>query len=61
MDHPTPQAAFHDWLHEALAAAMRSFRAPDRARGFLDRAVDHADLERRLRAIERGAATPLFW
>lgn len=61
MNCPTPQEAFHGWLRDALLAAMRSLRAPERHRDFLDRSTDHADLERRMRAIERGAPSPLFW
>ena len=54
-----PQLAFNEWLSRNvrnLVAAMR--RDPSEA--LLSGAVDHADLERRQRAIQYGQPVGLF-
>jgi hypothetical protein len=54
-----PQLAFNEWLSrnvQNLVAGMR--RDPNDA--FLAGAVDHADLERRQRAIQYGQPVSLF-
>jgi hypothetical protein len=44
---------------KALRAALRALRRNEHL-DYLAAAIDHADLERRLRAIERGARRPHF-
>jgi hypothetical protein len=54
-----PQLAFNEWLSrnvDNLVAGMR--RAPHDA--VLSGAIDHADLERRQRAIQYGQPVSLF-
>jgi hypothetical protein len=59
MTTQNPQEAFFTWLAESLGRALRALRAPDRELEYLSGAVDHADLERRLRAIQRGLPAPV--
>jgi hypothetical protein len=47
-----PQAAFHAWLRSTLQRLLDALRHDERD-AFLARAVDHADLERRLRVQDR--------
>ena len=54
MNTQNPQEAFFSWLGQALARALDALRAPDRDLEYLAGAVDHADLERRLRSLQRG-------
>jgi hypothetical protein len=54
MNTQNPQEAFFNWLGQALARALDALRAPDRDLEYLAGAVDHADLERRLRSLQRG-------
>jgi len=53
-----PQEAFFTWLGQALARAFDAVRGPDSDVQYLSGATDHADLERRLRALQRGAGSP---
>jgi hypothetical protein len=60
-NHTLPQIAFHEWLSrrvERLLAMARDDEARDR---FLARAVDHADLERRIRAWRQPVPARHFW
>ena len=57
MNEATCRIAFTEWLEATLD---RLLRAPSFHEDFLGRAVDHADLERRLRVVERGAPYLLF-
>lgn len=59
MNTQQPQEAFFNWLGQALARALDSLRAPDPDLEYLAAAVDHADLERRLRQLRRGADSPV--
>ena len=56
-----PQLAFQAWLGDVLEALATWLRREDDAAACFSRAVDHADLERRMRAYERGSPTQLFW
>ena len=60
MNTQNPQEAFFAWLGQALARAIDALRAPDRDLEFLAAAVDHADLERRMRVYERGRNSDFF-
>jgi hypothetical protein len=51
-----PQEAFFAWLGQALARAIDALRAPDRDLEYLAAAIDHADLERRMRVMQRGSS-----
>jgi hypothetical protein len=55
-----PQEEFHSWLAGSLARALRAFASPERDLECLAHAVDHADLEWRVRLIERGMPSPMF-
>ena len=57
MNTQNPQEAFFSWLGQALARAIDALRAPDRDLEFLAAAVDHADLERRMRRLQRGSSS----
>jgi hypothetical protein len=57
MDDVTPRIAFNEWLESVID---RLLGTPSGNEEFLGRAVDHADLERRIRVLERGAALPMF-
>jgi hypothetical protein len=59
MNTQNPQEAFFTWLGQALARAIDALRAPDRDLEYLAAAVDHADLERRLRTLQRGSRGPV--
>ena len=59
MNVQNPQEAFFTWLGQALARAFDAVRGPDTDVRYLSGATDHADLERRLRVLQRGAGTPL--
>ena len=59
MSTHNPQEAFFSWLGQALARAIDAVRGPDSEVQYLAGAVDHADLERRLRVLQRSSATPL--
>jgi hypothetical protein len=52
MNTQNPQEAFFTWLGQSLGRAIEALRAPDRDGKYLACAVDHADLERRFRAIQ---------
>ena len=54
MNTQNPQEAFFSWLGQALARALDALRAPDPDLVYLAAAIDHADLERRLRNLQRG-------
>lgn len=56
MNTQQPQEAFFSWLGQALSRALDTLRAPDRELEYLAAAIDHADLERRLRQLQRGDA-----
>ena len=59
MNTHNPQEAFFSWLGQALGRAMNAVRGPDRDIEYLSRSVDHADLERRLRILQRGPGSPV--
>jgi len=59
MNTQNPQEAFFAWLGQALARAIDALRAPDRDLEFLAAAVDHADLERRMRRVQHGSSSPV--
>ena len=59
MNTHNPQEAFFSWLGQALARAIDAVRGPDTDVQYLAGSVDHADLERRLRVLQRGSGTPL--
>ena len=59
MDTQNPQEAFFSWLGQALARAMDAVRGPDGGVEYLSRSVDHADLERRMRVLQRGTGSPI--
>ena len=52
MPADNPQEAFHTWLAESLRNAWRALTEEPRD-AYLRGAVDHADLERRMRVYER--------
>ena len=52
MPAENPQEAFHLWLAESLRSAWRALTDEPRD-AYLSGAVDHADLERRMRVYER--------
>ena len=54
MNSQNPQEAFFSWLGQAFARALDALRSPDPDLVYLAAAVDHADLERRLRNLQRG-------
>ena len=53
MNTQNPQEAFFTWLVQSLDRALAALSDPASERRFLESAVDHADLERRLRALQR--------
>ena len=59
MNTQNPQEAFFSWLGQALVRALDAVRGPDTEAQYLARAVDHADLERRLRVLQRGNGSPI--
>ena len=59
MSTQNTQEAFFNWLGQALARAFDAVRGPDSDVHYLTGATDHADLERRLRVLQRGAGTAL--
>jgi hypothetical protein len=59
VDTQNPQEAFFSWLGRSLGRALDAMRGPDRELDYLSAAVDHADLERRMRVIQRGMPSPL--
>jgi hypothetical protein len=59
MNNPIPQEAFFSWLGQSLARAFGALGGRDRDVEFLSGAVDHADLERRMRVLQRGVRSPL--
>ena len=59
MQTPNPQEAFFSWLAESLGRAIDALRRPDGETDYLAGAVDHADLERRMRVLRRGSRHPL--
>ena len=54
MNTQNPQEAFITWLGQALTRAFAAVRGPDGEVVYLSAAVDHADLERRMRVLQRG-------
>jgi hypothetical protein len=59
MQTQNPQEAFFTWLGQALGRAIDAVRGPDGDVVYLAASVDHADLERRLRVLQRGAGSPI--
>ena len=59
MNTQNPQEAFFDWLVHSLGRALAAVSGPDSRHTYLAGAVDHADLERRLRMLQRGAGSPI--
>ena len=59
MNTQSPQEAFFTWLSQSLGRALEALRGPDRDLEYLACAIDHADLERRMRALRRGARGPI--
>jgi hypothetical protein len=59
MNTQNPQEAFFTWLGQALGRAINAVRSPDVEVQYLSGAVDHADLERRLRVLQRASGSPL--
>ena len=59
MNSQNPQEAFFTWLSQALTRAFAAVRGPDGEVVYLSGAIDHADLERRLRVLRRGAGSPI--
>ena len=55
MTSQNPQEAFFGWLTRALGNALEALRGPDRDIEYLAAAIDHADLERRMRLLQRGS------
>jgi hypothetical protein len=58
MNTHNPQEAFFNWLGQALGRAIDAVRGPDGGVAYLSGSVDHADLERRLRTLQR-AGSPI--
>jgi hypothetical protein len=59
MNIQNPQEAFFTWLAASLGRALDALRGPDGDREYLAAATDHADLERRLRMLQRGSRSPI--
>lgn len=59
MPTQNPQEAFFSWLAESLGRAIDALRGPDGDLDYLAGAVDHADLERRMRVLQRGSRNSL--
>ena len=59
MNTQNPQEAFFTWLGQALARAIDAVRGPAREVQYLSGAVDHADLERRLRVLQHGSRSSI--
>ena len=59
MNTQNPQEAFFAWLVQSVARALAAVSGPGPEQRFLAGASDHADLERRLRALQRGARSPI--
>ena len=59
MPAESPQEAFHQWLAESLRNAWRALTDEPRD-AYLGGAVDHADLERRMRVYERRRDSEFF-
>ena len=57
MHQDQPQEAFHAWLAESFANAWKAIFQPERAYPYLEGAADHADLERRMRVLDRRSLT----
>ena len=57
MHQDQPQEAFHAWLAQSLANALNAIFRPERAYPYLEGATDHADLERRMRVLDRRVPT----
>ena len=58
MNTQNPQEAFFTWLGQALARALDAVRGPDMEARYLAGSIDHADLERRMRTLQR-AGSPI--
>ena len=56
MSTQNPQEAFFSWLGQALARAIDAVRGPDGGVAYLSGSVDHADLERRMRTLQRSGS-----
>jgi len=52
METQTPQVAFHQWLFESLARALRRFSADEGHITYLAQSIDHADLKRRMTSAD---------
>lgn len=61
MNTQNPQESFFNWLAQALGHALDALRAPNRDLEYLGAAIDHADLERRLRVLQRSSGAPRFY
>ena len=59
MNTQNPQEAFFTWLGQALTRAFAAVRGPDGDVAYLSGAVDHADLERRMRVLRRGPGSQI--
>ena len=60
MPAENPQEAFHTWLAESLRNAWRLLTEEPLRDAYLHGAIDHADLERRLRVYERRRDSEFF-
>ena len=58
MDTAFPQLAFNDWLSRNLRNVVAAFTPVRPEEAYLSGAVDHADLERRQRALRHGNPIP---
>ena len=59
MNTQNPQEAFFTWLVQSLGRALAALSDPDSEQRYLAGAVDHADLERRLRTLQRRGGAPI--
>ena len=59
MHSQIPQEAFFSWLASSLGRALDAPRGPDGDHEYLAAAVDHADLERRMKVLQRGSRAPI--
>ena len=59
MNTNNPQEAFFSWLATSLGRALHALRGRNSDHEYLAAAVDHADLERRLRALQHGSRSPI--
>lgn len=60
MDGAFPQLAFNDWLSRNLRDMVAAFTPLNAEESYLAGSIDHADLERRQRALRHGHPIPHF-